>query len=89
MTDTGEPLRRYVKDSSEQAFNGVVQHLQRLGLFAAACRVGGDISVAQDITQLIFVDSGESQLAHNVGAFKKPSVFEENFLGSPSAVKKR
>jgi DNA-directed RNA polymerase specialized sigma24 family protein len=56
MTDTGELLRRYEQEGSEQAFSEVVQRHIDLVYSTAARRVGGDISIAEDITQLVFVD---------------------------------
>jgi len=56
MTDTGELLRRYVQEGSEQAFGEVVQYHIDLVYSTAARRVGGDIFLAEDITQLVFID---------------------------------
>jgi RNA polymerase sigma factor (sigma-70 family) len=55
MTTDHELLRRYVEDRSEQAFAELVRH--RIGLVhgIALRRVGGDVHLAHDVTQKVFV----------------------------------
>lgn len=56
MTDDAELLRRYVRDHSEPAFAELVQRQAGLVYSAALRQVGGDMLLAQDVSQTVFID---------------------------------
>lgn len=56
MIDDSELLRRYVKERSEAAFAELVQRKAGLVYSAALRQVGGDMLLAQDVSQSVFID---------------------------------
>lgn len=56
MTDDSELLRRYVEERSESAFAELVQRKAGLVYSAALRQVGGDMLLAQDVSQSVFID---------------------------------
>lgn len=56
MTDDSELLRRYAQEKSESAFAELVQRKAGLVYSAALRQVGGDMLLAQDVTQTVFID---------------------------------
>ncbi|MBL9126001.1 MAG: hypothetical protein JNL97_00070, partial [Verrucomicrobiales bacterium] len=56
MTPDSELLRRYVQDGSEAAFTELVRRHVDLVYSAALRLVGGDRHLAQDVTQVVFLD---------------------------------
>lgn len=56
MTDDQQLLRRYSTEHSETAFGELVERYVNLVYSAALRRVGGDAQLAQDVSQLVFVD---------------------------------
>jgi DNA-directed RNA polymerase specialized sigma24 family protein len=56
MKNTGDLLRQYVQEGSEEAFGEVVRSHIDLVFSTALRRTGGDASLAEDITQMVFID---------------------------------
>lgn len=56
MIDDSELLRRYVEERSESAFAELVQRKTGLVYSAALRQVGGDMLLAQDVSQSVFID---------------------------------
>ena len=56
MTDDSELLRRYAQEKSESAFAELVQRKAGLVYSAALRQVNGDMPLAQDVTQAVFID---------------------------------
>ena len=56
MNEDAELLRSYVNDRSESAFAELVRRYVNLVYSAALRQVGGDIHLAGDVTQSVFVD---------------------------------
>jgi DNA-directed RNA polymerase specialized sigma24 family protein len=65
--DDAELLRRYLAEGAEDAFSEVVQRHLNLVFSAALRRVGGDVHLAQDVTQQVF-----TALARNARARRSP-----------------
>lgn len=56
MIDDSELLKRYVEERSEAAFAELVQRQAGLVYSAALRQVGGDMMLAQDVCQSVFID---------------------------------
>ncbi len=56
MNDDTELLRRYARERSEDAFAALVQRQAGLVYSAALRQVGGDVLLAQDVAQSVFID---------------------------------
>lgn len=56
MNDDTTLLREYVREGSEPAFRGLVERHIALVNSTARRMVGGDVHLAQDVTQLVFTD---------------------------------
>jgi DNA-directed RNA polymerase specialized sigma24 family protein len=61
--DDAELLRRYLAEGAEDAFSEVVQRHLNLVFSAALRRVGGDVHLAQDVTQQVFTALARNALA--------------------------
>src|ERR1043166_3733374 len=56
LADDAELLKRYVHDRSESAFSELVQRKAGLVYSAALRQVDGDMLLAQDVSQTVFID---------------------------------
>lgn len=56
MNDDAELLRRYARERSEDAFAALVERRAGLVYSAALRQVGGDVLLAQDVAQSVFID---------------------------------
>lgn len=56
MTDDAELLRRYASDRSEEAFATLVRRHIDFVFSAALRQTGGDNTLAQDVTQVVFIE---------------------------------
>src|SRR6185436_1640378 len=56
MNETGELLRRYAQDASEEAFRELVERHVGLVYATALRKMSGDAAAAQDISQKVFAD---------------------------------
>src|SRR5438477_604302 len=56
MIDDSELLRRFAHQRSESAFTELVQRKAGLVYSAALRQVGGDVMLAQDVSQSVFID---------------------------------
>src|SRR5260221_14340772 len=55
MSDNHQLLRCYARDGSEDAFRQLVERYIELVFSTALRRAAGDVSLAQDITQIVFM----------------------------------
>jgi RNA polymerase sigma factor (sigma-70 family) len=69
MSDDSELLRRYVQERSESAFAELVQRQAGLVYSAALRQVGGDTTLAEEVSQSVFID-----LARKAGALSNRPV---------------
>src|SRR5437667_10154360 len=56
MSDDAKWLAEYVQNGSEEAFRKLVERYLPLVYSAAVLRLGGDMHLAQDVAQQVFVD---------------------------------
>ena len=63
MTDDGQLLQQYTRERSESAFGELVtRHIDLV--YSAALRVaGGDSHLAEDVTQMVFIDLARKALS--------------------------
>jgi RNA polymerase sigma factor (sigma-70 family) len=59
MTDSNQLLRRYAQEESEEAFRQIVERYIDLVFSTALRRTNGDVHLAQDVTQTVFIGLGQ------------------------------
>ncbi len=69
MSEDAELLSRYVRDRSEAAFAGLVERHLPLVYSAALRQVNGDLELAKDVAQTVFID-----LARKADSFSSGTV---------------